>query len=285
MGAAQILSAANRRWRSWRRDAALSRGISGSVGTVRRCDKVGSVWQIGPENAIEPVEVRLRPSTSDADVFGEVILQEAYNPWFKPITTLVEAGCGVEALSQKAVLIVDCGANIGLSSLYFRLLFPNAQVVSVEADWENFRALCSQPFASAIRPVWAAVNDRVEPLSVEPSEYGSWGTRVRISDGGSGVAAVRIEDLFAELGDTHPPFLVKVDIEGSEERLFRTNLEWLDRTPIVVIELHDWMFPGSPVSANALRAFAERNRVAVTRNGHFWSISPDLLGEAARRSH
>jgi hypothetical protein len=37
------------------------------------------------------------------------------------------------------------------------------------------------------------------------------------------------------------PLIVKVDIEGSEVQLFRSNLEWVEQTPLIVFELHDWL--------------------------------------------
>ena len=36
------------------------------------------------------------------------------------------------------------------------------------------------------------------------------------------------------------PFIVKIDIEGGEIELFRSNVEWIEQTPLIVFELHDW---------------------------------------------
>ena len=38
-------------------------------------------------------------------------------------------------------LIIDCGANIGLSILYFKKIFPAAQVIGFEPDPHNFNLL------------------------------------------------------------------------------------------------------------------------------------------------
>ena len=42
---------------------------------------------------------------------------------------------------NKTPLIIDCGANIGLSVLYFRRLFPNAKIIAFEPDEGIFKIL------------------------------------------------------------------------------------------------------------------------------------------------
>ena len=35
------------------------------------------------------------------------------------------------------------------------------------------------------------------------------------------------------------PFIVKIDIEGSEDDLFSSNTDWVAKFPIIVVEPHD----------------------------------------------
>jgi hypothetical protein len=56
------------------------------------------------------------------------------------------------------------------------------------------------------------------------------------------------------------PFVVKIDIEGCEDDVFADNLEWIDRFPVIMIELHDWLFPGEARSRAFLDAVSARNR-------------------------
>ena len=37
--------------------------------------------------------------------------------------------------------------------------------------------------------------------------------------------------------------LIKIDIEGGESELFEKNIEWIEKFPLIIIELHDWMLP------------------------------------------
>jgi hypothetical protein len=48
-------------------------------------------------------------------------------------------------------------------------------------------------------------------------------------------------------------FIVKMDIEGSEASVFRSNNEWLEAGPIVLVEPHDQENPGN----NSLRGLLE----------------------------
>ena len=57
--------------------------------------------------------------------------------------------------------------------------------------------------------------------------------------------------------DKAAPFICKIDIEGGEANLFKCNYSWLERFPLVIIELHDWLLPGESNSRNFLKAALE----------------------------
>jgi hypothetical protein len=78
---------------------------------------------IVPPGAAHPVTVRLR--TSDIPTYREVFLQQAYRL----------------ALQRPPSVIVDAGANIGLTSVYFALRYPAARIVAVEPEASNFALL------------------------------------------------------------------------------------------------------------------------------------------------
>ena len=82
------------------------------------------------------------------------------------------------------------------------------------------------------------------------------GWAVKTERASSGLPVVTLDDAFAASGgDT--PFIVKIDIEGFERDLFSANLDWLARTYVVCIELHDWMLPGELSSHNVQKAIAQ----------------------------
>jgi hypothetical protein len=66
---------------------------------------------------------------------------------------------------------------------------------------------------------------------------------------------------------------VKIDIEGFEEELFSKNTEWVDKFPLLVIELHDWMLPRDRTSAHFLTLIATLDRDFVYIGENVFSIS------------
>jgi len=55
---------------------------------------------------------------------------------------------------SNADLIIDAGANVGYSSVYFLSNFPNCRVIAIEPDGDNFASLQKNlaPMASELRP-------------------------------------------------------------------------------------------------------------------------------------
>ena len=68
----------------------------------------------------------LRGKSSDFRVFDEIFLKEQYNSHLLP---------------KNPKVILDAGANIGLSSVYFANRFPNAQVFALEPENSNYELL------------------------------------------------------------------------------------------------------------------------------------------------
>lgn len=154
-------------------------------------------------------------------------------------------------------IIVDAGANIGISTIWFARAFPQARVISIEPDPGNAELLRKNiaPYPNCVAEE-AAIGS--EPGFVQLSRPGSqlaWAVQTTRSS--EGVPVITVEDAFAKSGGDEP-FIVKIDIEGFERDVFASHIEWLDRTYVVFVEPHDWMFPGQRVSAAMQRAMAER---------------------------
>lgn len=67
--------------------------------------------------------VYLRNGTSDTRVFSQLFVGREYLNAIRNINPKV---------------IIDCGANIGLASIYFKFYFPNAKIFAFEPESSNF---------------------------------------------------------------------------------------------------------------------------------------------------
>jgi hypothetical protein len=83
----------------------------------------------GRPNAPYHATVRLRPGAGDLAIFYEVLARGAYR--LQP--GLVDA--------DAPLTIVDAGANIGMTSLYFASRYSQARIFAIEPNPENYAAL------------------------------------------------------------------------------------------------------------------------------------------------
>jgi FkbM family methyltransferase len=171
-----------------------------------------------------------RAHTSDLGVFRQIFIDREYR-------------CLDDV--DDAQLIVDCGANVGYASAYFLARYPRACLIAVEPDAGNFSVLRSNLARYGQRTtliqsgVWSAETGLV--MSEEKFADGrEWSYTVRPSREGEtpSMRAVDIGGLLKNSGFERISIL-KMDIEGSEQEVFRTNYApWLGKVDRLVIELH-----------------------------------------------
>ena len=189
----------------------------------------------------------LRFQTSDQCVYQEVVLDKDYE----------------FDLGFMPGIIVDVGANIGLSSVFFANRYPSAEIIAIEPEDSNFAMLERNVRAcKRIKPVHAALwaHEGSIHLSVPVEERGLWDKwAVTTSENGEGelVRAVSVRSLIGQLKLPRID-LLKIDIEGSEVELF-TTCDWLPLVNALVVETHDRFRPGcSRVVNTALGEFQRR---------------------------
>ncbi len=214
----------------------------------------------------------VRPG-SDRDVVAQVFHLESYG------TDGLSRGEDVRARYERVIregrrpLIIDCGANIGASAAYFAMRYPAARIVAVEPCEENLalaRKNCRSPHVDFVA---AAVGSRMGRSELVDPGWGSWSLRVRAADDGP-IPMVTIASILAdETNAGCTPFIAKIDIEGCEDDVFAGDLDWVDRFPVIMIELHDWLFPGQARSRGFLEAMGARNRDFLTSGETVISIA------------
>jgi FkbM family methyltransferase len=174
-------------------------------------------------------------------------------------------------------LIVDAGANIGASVVYFAGNFPKSRIVAIEPERNNcemLRTNCSGLNFELLEGGIGAVAG--ESFLNDPGR-GDWSFRLD-AHGEYPVpvfAAAAIVAAALARGDV--PFIFKIDIEGGEADLFREDTAWVSAFPLLIIELHDWRFPGTANSRNFLRVIASFNFDVVLRGENVFCFNNDLL--------
>jgi FkbM family methyltransferase len=171
-------------------------------------------------------------------------------------------------------LIIDCGGNIGLAARYFASTWPQAKVLSIEPDPSNAKLAIRNTVGTGVQVLACAIGSSDGRCAVVDSGSGHHNAyRVVASDSGD-TDVISLPTLLAR-PDLHrcQPFIVKIDIEGFEADLFAGNTGWIDRIPILIIELHDWMLPGTANSRTFLTAIAGKNRDFLYRGENIISIA------------
>jgi FkbM family methyltransferase len=176
----------------------------------------------------------MKPNSIDNHSFYEIFLKEDYN-------------LELPFRNEDDLFIIDAGANVGFSAVFFANKFPNAKIIAIEPDTENFNWLLKNTFSyDSIVPVNGAV--WYQDIFMEIVDEG-WGTRgymvneTKSKKDGS-IKGFSISSIMKEYGKNSIDIL-KMDIEGSEKEVFESNFEyWLPKTKCLIIELHDRMKPG-----------------------------------------
>jgi len=122
--------------------------------------------------------------------------------------------------ASRAPRILDCGANVGLASLFFRRLYPQARLTAFEADPALFAILNTNLKTNGAagietRHVALWISTGTLTFQCEGSDSGMIGSLPGAIDGtATTVPSLRLRDVLEE----GPIDLLKLDIEGPRTR-------------------------------------------------------------------
>ncbi len=180
-----------------------------------------------------PVHLRLR--TSDVSVFRQVLITREYDWEF----------------SKTPRVIIDAGANIGLTSVFYANKYPEATIVAIEPEPSNFQMLEKniEPYPN-VTAVHAALWKANEEISLIDPGLGCYGFRtigasdlVASPDGQRRVRGLTVDEVMKTHGLEFVD-LLKIDIESSEKEVFEGATGWIERVGVIVVELHDQLRSG-----------------------------------------
>jgi FkbM family methyltransferase len=137
--------------------------------------------------------------------------------------------------------MIDAGANIGMSSIYFLNRYPSLKVVAIEPDPETFE-ICRMnlaPYSDRVVLIKGAIWSSCGRVALVKGEL-EWNSHVRQTEPGAdgSVESYDVPALIAAGGGGMVD-LLKIDIEGGERELFSKNAEaWLPAIKNIAIEFH-----------------------------------------------
>lgn len=138
--------------------------------------------------------------------------------------------------SSPSPYILDCGANIGLSIIYFKRLFPEAIIVAFEPDEINFDILTRNINSFKLKDVqihkeavWK------EDTILHFSNEGSMGSKIEVDHKANTreVKAIRLKNFIVRKID-----FLKIDIEGAEYEVLKDIATDLHHVNNMFLEYH-----------------------------------------------
>jgi FkbM family methyltransferase len=228
----RIIKAIKRRWDPvFRRMEERAKEYSWKGYTLDYTSPVSSVLMPGYGR------IHLRNSGSDFQVFEQILYREEYYS-----LCLAAADNKVDP-----EIIVDAGANIGLTSIYFLQKFPRATLYAIEPMPENIAALqmniASQQGKDRFHLYEGALWKSAAALSVDYTfgDGQEW-SRAVIEKVGTDdkITGATIETLMENWNLTHIDIL-KIDIEGTEKIIFEiaSACSFLKMVKMISVEIHN----------------------------------------------
>jgi FkbM family methyltransferase len=214
-----------------------------------------------------PIHLRHR----DLPIFWQILVMQE-NDFHSLPQAARTADCYKQILADgKRPLIADCGGHIGLSTVWFASLFPEAVIYCIEPDESNFKLLQqnTKPYTNVI-PLRGGIWNQSCHLEISNPLSGSASFRLRevfepsASEESDLLRAYTIGEILHK-EEANRLFLVKIDIEGAEDQVFKESTEWLEDTKVLIIELHDWLLPGQGTSKNLFKRLGESSFDVVIR--------------------
>ena len=214
--------------------------------------------------------VAYRAHTSDEFVLRGIFVDKEYE---------------LAKITPEPKFIIDGGACGGCASVYFANMYPEARIIAIEPDAQNFELLSRNiepyPNVKGLRAGLCGGNrDKWLRIKNPDRTYGdfvSYVTEETDKDRDDSIPGLTIGNILKKSGFERIDIL-KLDVEGAEKYIFESNYEyWLSRTNIVIVELHDRFMPGSAKAF--FRAISKYNFTLGIPHAPYYPYGLGIKGE------
>ena len=181
--------------------------------------------------------IYLRKNTVDVWVYQEILDRNEY----------------AFSVKEEPNYIIDAGANIGMTSIYFANKYKNAKIIAIEPEEENYELLKTNtknyPNVIAVK---AALWNTSGEISLFDTGLESTGFMVETNASAIKLGtknmkhltqAITVDEIMRDY-KIDSIDIIKIDIEGAEKEVFESCNNWIDKTKCVIVELHERMKKG-----------------------------------------
>ena len=169
-----------------------------------------------------------------AESFGYIIHKKRFNSWLQ---------------KYDIKTVVDIGANEGQFATEFTAIFPSAKLHSFEPLNAPFNLLKNR-FANNnnVTVYNFALGEKEEVLVMNLNEFTPSSSFLRMNESHTesftyavnttqcNIQVKRLDDIAASLNLTEP-FLVKIDVQGFEDKVLTGGLETIKKASIIIVEV------------------------------------------------
>ncbi|MFN3734241.1 FkbM family methyltransferase [Comamonas testosteroni] len=217
-------------------------------------------------------------SIGDVGVIKQIFTEKQYEyDWFFQGKIIRGIFLDIKNNGRKP-LIIDAGSNIGASALWFSARFKGGTVVCIEPETNNCEILRKNCAGKDIYLFEGGLSDEVKVAYLDDPGESDWGFRVNGESTSNPVLCTSVKNVLQAFSeDIYQPLILKIDVEGSEDLIFSNPDLWINKIPLIIVELHDWMLPKKNTSANFLKTLCSHDFEIITRGENIFCFNKTII--------
>jgi FkbM family methyltransferase len=218
--------------------------------------------------------IEIEPLGSDLFVASQIFGHEEYSLSDTVRDRINERARRIRAGNQVPI-IIDGGANVGYSALYFAKAFPDAKVIAFEPDLRTYECLRRNTSGrDQIDAIHGALWSHSRGVRISPdSNQTSWSFHVGTE--GEHQPSLVLSRIFHE-NPLWRPLIVKLDVEGAEREIIDSSPDVFKSAACIMIEPHDFKFPGSCCLSSLYSIIASRPMDTLINGENLILLDPEL---------
>jgi FkbM family methyltransferase len=188
------------------------------------------------------------------------------------ITEIFEEACYQFKADNIAPFIIDCGAHIGISVLYFKHIYPASKIIAFEPDKNSFELLKKNIAINNLNDV-TIHNSAIADFDGEAIMYGdftqgsesvgntlikNWGDR-----SGFTTSITSVVDISETIKKEFVDYL-KIDTEGTELTILKKIEQYLSQVKNIYVEFHE--YDDNKYELLEISKILERNYFQISTN-------------------